>query len=164
MAQMTLMDMKYSNRKKKTKLQIVENLSFSCYNQPDCIGKGTVLMKYKILIIDDEEMILSMMKKCLQEKFSVYTADSARKALELLTMAFDIILLDINMPEMDGLELCRLIRKHISCPVIFLTARVAEEDVIKGLSVGADDYITKPFSMNCRQEFQRICDGKKEKA
>lgn len=148
MAQMTLMDMKYSNRKKKTKLQIVENLSFSCYNQPDCIGKGTVLMKYKILIIDDEEMILSMMKKCLQEKFSVYTADSARKALELLTVAFDIILLDINMPEMDGLELCRLIRKHISCPVIFLTARVAEEDVIKGLSVGADDYITKPFSMD----------------
>lgn len=105
-------------------------------------------MKYKILIIDDEEMILSMMKKCLQEKFCVYTADRAKKALELLTVTPDIILLDINMPEMDGLELCRLIREHISCPIIFLTARVAEQDIIKGLSAGGDDYITKPFSMD----------------
>ena len=105
-------------------------------------------MKYKILIIDDEEMILSMMKKCLQEKFSVYTADSAKKALELLAETPDIVLLDINMPEMDGLELCQLIRGHVSCPIIFLTARVTEQDVIKGLSVGGDDYITKPFSMD----------------
>lgn len=105
-------------------------------------------MKYKILIIDDEEMILSMMKKCLQEKFSVYTADSAKKALELLAETPDIVLLDINMPEMYGLELCQLIRGHVSCPIIFLTARVTEQDVIKGLSVGGDDYITKPFSMD----------------
>ena len=105
-------------------------------------------MKYKILIIDDEKMILSMMEKCLKEKFFVYTAESAKKALELLNIKPDIILLDINMPEMDGLELCRLIRSHISCPIIFLTARVTEQDVIKGLSVGGDDYITKPFSMD----------------
>lgn len=105
-------------------------------------------MKYKILIIDDEEMILSMMEKCLGEEFSVYTAENAKKALELLNVIPDIILLDINMPEMDGLELCKLIRGHISCPIIFLTARVTERDVIKGLSVGGDDYITKPFSMD----------------
>ena len=105
-------------------------------------------MKYKILIIDDEEMILSMMEKCLGEEFSVYTAENAKKALELLNVIPDIILLDINMPEMDGLELCQLIRGHISCPIIFLTARVTEQDVIKGLSVGGDDYITKPFSMD----------------
>ena len=105
-------------------------------------------MKYKILIIDDEEMILSMMEKCLGEQFSVYTAENAKKALELLNVIPDIILLDINMPEMDGLELCQLIRGHISCPIIFLTARVTERDVIKGLSVGGDDYITKPFSMD----------------
>ena len=78
----------------------------------------------------------------------MYTAESAKKALELLNIKPDIILLDINMPEMDGLELCRLIRSHISCPIIFLTARVTEQDVIKGLSVGGDDYITKPFSMD----------------
>lgn len=105
-------------------------------------------MKYKILIIDDEEMILSMMEKCLGEELSVYTAENAKKALELLNVIPDIILLDINMPEMDGLELCQLIRGHISCPIIFLTARVTERDVIKGLSVGGDDYITKPFSMD----------------
>lgn len=105
-------------------------------------------MKYKILIIDDEEMILSMMEKCLGEVFSVYTAENAKKALELLNVIPDIILLDINMPEMDGLELCQLIRGHISCPIIFLTARVTERDVIKGLSVGGDDYITKPFRMD----------------
>ncbi len=107
-----------------------------------------MLMKYKILIIDDEEMILSMMEKCLQEKFFVYTADNAQNALKLLSIMPDIILLDINMPEMDGLELCQRIRSHISCPIIFLTARVEEQDVIKGLSVGGDDYITKPFSMD----------------
>ena len=105
-------------------------------------------MKYKILIIDDEEMILSMMEKCLGEEFSVYTAENAKKALELLNVIPDIILLDINMPEMDGLELCQLIRGRISCPIIFLTARVTERDVIKGLSVGGDDYITKPFRMD----------------
>ena len=88
------------------------------------------------------------MEKCLGEEFSVYMAENAKRALELLNVIPDIILLDINMPEMDGLELCQLIRGHISCPIIFLTARVTERDVIKGLSVGGDDYITKPFSMD----------------
>ena len=106
-------------------------------------------MKHKILMIDDEEMILTMLKKCLEtENFLVYTADNAKKALELMSVAPDIILLDINMPEMDGLELCQFVREHISCPVIFLTARVSEQDVIQGLSVGGDDYITKPFRVD----------------
>lgn len=106
-------------------------------------------MKHKMLIIDDEEMILTMMKKCLEaENFLVYTANNAKRALELMSVAPDIILLDINMPEMDGLELCQFVREHISCPIIFLTARVTEQDVIKGLSVGGDDYITKPFRVD----------------
>lgn len=106
-------------------------------------------MKHKILMIDDEEMILTMLKKCLEtENFLVYTADNAKKALELMSVAPDIILLDINMPEMDGLELCQFVREHISCPVIFLTARVSEQDVIQGLSAGGDDYITKPFRVD----------------
>lgn len=104
--------------------------------------------KQKILIIDDEEMILSMLKTCLQaEDFLVYTADSAKKALELLSAAPDLILLDINMPGMDGLEFCRHVREHISCPILFLTARVTERDIVTGLSAGGDDYITKPFRM-----------------
>ena len=106
-------------------------------------------MKHKILIIDDEEMILTMLKKCLEaENFLVYTADHAKKALELMSVAPDMILLDINMPEMDGLELCQFVREHISCPIIFLTARVSEQDVIQGLSAGGDDYITKPFRVD----------------
>ena len=106
-------------------------------------------MKHKILMIDDEEMILTMLKKCLEtENFLVYTADNAKKALGLMSVAPDIILLDINMPEMDGLELCQFVREHISCPIIFLTARVSEQDVIQGLSVGGDDYITKPFRVD----------------
>lgn len=108
------------------------------------------MMKYKILIIDDEEMILKMLKNNLEieEGYQVFTASSAKEALNLLTVEPDVILLDINMPEMDGLELCQLIREHISCPIIFLTARVTEEDIIKGLAVGGDDYITKPFSVD----------------
>ena len=106
-------------------------------------------MRYKVLVIDDEEMIRTMLSKCLEaEGFLVYTGESAKKALELMSVTPDIILLDINMPEMDGLELCRFIREHISCPIIFLTARVTEQDLINGLSVGGDDYITKPFSVD----------------
>lgn len=124
-------------------------MSFGFYNKTDCIQKGALHMKYKVLIIDDEEMILTMLKKCLEaENFLVYTANNAKKALELMSVAPDIILLDINMPEMDGLELCQFVREHISCPIIFLTARVTEQDVIKGLSVGGDDYITKPFRVD----------------
>lgn len=88
-------------------------------------------MKYKVLVIDDDEMIRTMLSRCLgTEGFLVYTAESAGKALELMSVTPDIILLDINMPEMDGLELCRFIREHISCPIIFLTARVTEQDLI----------------------------------
>lgn len=106
-------------------------------------------MKHKILIIDDEEMILEMLKKCLEaEDFLVYTANSAKKALEQLSIVPDIILLDINMPEINGFELCQAIRDHITCPILFLTARVTEQDAINGFSVGGDDYITKPFHMD----------------
>ncbi len=75
--------------------------------------------------------------------YLVYTADSARKALELLSVTPNLILLDINMPKKNGLDFCQLIREHVSCPIIFLTAKVEEQDVIKGLSVGGDDYFLK---------------------
>lgn len=106
-------------------------------------------MKGKLLFIDDEKMILNMLKKNFEMAgYTVFTADTADKALECLKHTPDLILLDINMPGMDGLELCALIRAHISCPIIFLTARVAEQDKINGLMVGGDDYITKPFSID----------------
>lgn len=106
-------------------------------------------MKNKLLIIDDDEMILNMLKKNFEiESYSVLTAKSAKEALALMASSPDIILLDINMPRINGLELCAIIREHISCPILFLTARVTEQDKINGLAVGGDDYITKPFSMD----------------
>lgn len=106
-------------------------------------------MQNKLLFIDDEEMILDMLKKnFVMEGYAVYTAKTAEEALESLKNAPDLILLDINMPGMNGLELCAMIREHITCPILFLTARITEQDKIDGLMVGGDDYITKPFSMN----------------
>lgn len=106
-------------------------------------------MQYKILVIDDEKMILNMLKRNFEmEGYSVLTAESAKEALKQLEYHPDIILLDINMPGMNGMELCGLIREHITCPILFLTARVSEQDKVNGLMVGGDDYITKPFHMN----------------
>ena len=105
--------------------------------------------RYKILIVDDEQSILDMLKLQLEfENYTVYTATNAKDALENLSHSLDIILLDINMAGMNGLDLCASIREFVSVPIIFLTARVSEQDKVNGLMVGGDDYITKPFSMN----------------
>lgn len=102
----------------------------------------------KILIVDDEQMILDMLKRQFEnEKYEVLLAGNGEEALKKLQKAPDIILLDINMPDMNGIELCAMIRKYISAPIIFLTARVSDQDKVNGLMMGGDDYITKPFSM-----------------
>lgn len=104
---------------------------------------------YKILLIDDEESILEMLSLQFQlEGYQVYMAMNAKQALEKLSITPDIILLDINMEGMNGLELCATIREYVTCPILFLTARVSEQDKVNGFMAGGDDYITKPFSMN----------------
>lgn len=104
---------------------------------------------YKILIVDDEEMMTELLSDHLQVcGYETLAAGNAREALALLQRQPDLILLDINMPDMDGLELCRNIRSHITCPILFLTARITEQDKVNGLQYGGDDYITKPFSLN----------------
>lgn len=105
-------------------------------------------MRHKILVVDDEAMITELLFDHLSDEgYEVYAANSAADALKLLPKAPDLIILDINMPGTDGLELCKNIRDHVSCPILFVTARITEQDKINGLQYGGDDYITKPFSL-----------------
>jgi DNA-binding response OmpR family regulator len=78
--------------------------------------------------------------------YIVDTVQNYKEALNLLNKEFDLIILDIMMPGMDGIELCKIIRDKVNCPIIFVSAKILEEDKIEALSVGGDDYITKPFS------------------
>lgn len=113
-------------------------------------------MRETILIVDDESEIREMLKQLFTlENYMVYTAGNGKEALEKVTAMTagekssgpDVILLDINMPQMDGYEVCSRIREHVGCPILFLTARIEDEDKVKGFRVGGDDYIEKPFSM-----------------
>ena len=106
-------------------------------------------MAYKILIVDDAKMMTELLSDHLRDcDYETITANDSREAIELLQKNPDLIILDINMPDMDGLELCRNIRNHVDCPILFVTARITEQDKINGLQYGGDDYITKPFSLN----------------
>jgi len=103
----------------------------------------------KILVVDDEQGIVSIIKNYFEMiGHQVYTAYSSSEALKKIILNPDIILLDINMPGMDGFSVCERIREHISCPILFLTARTETQDKVKGFGVGADDYIVKPFDLD----------------
>lgn len=105
-------------------------------------------MPYKILIVDDDIELLKMLKSYFEiKRYSVITAENGMGALGKIKSEPDIILLDINMPQIDGIEVCRRIRDKIPCPIIFLTAKVEEQDRVNGLLSGGDDYILKPFSL-----------------
>lgn len=106
-------------------------------------------MSKKILLVDDEKGIVTMMKNYFEMSgYSVCTAYNGNEALQKSAHNPDIILLDINMPDIDGLTVCQHIRKHISCPILFLTARIETSDKINGFRAGADDYIVKPFDLD----------------
>ena len=103
----------------------------------------------KILLVDDEKGIVDMLKSYFEMRsFQVYTAYDGKTAIKQAANKPDIVLLDINMPGMDGLTVCEKIRDYISCPILFLTARIETADKIKGFQVGADDYIVKPFDLD----------------
>lgn len=105
-------------------------------------------MKQKLLIVDDEPGIVDMMASCFSSQYEILTAYGGKEALEKLANQPDLILLDIQMPDIDGLTLCRKIRELIACPILFLTARVEAADKIIGFQAGADDYIIKPFDLD----------------
>ena len=105
-------------------------------------------MSYKILVIDDDTELLKMLKSFFGIKnYEVMTAENGVEGIEKTELNPDIILLDVNMPRMDGMEVCRMIRDKVTCPILFLTARVEEQDRVQGLLSGGDDYILKPFSL-----------------
>lgn len=106
-------------------------------------------MSKNIMIIDDEIEILNMLKRYFMlNGYDVITAAGGQDALGKLNLQPDIILLDINMPDIDGISLCKSIREFVTCPILFLTANAEDTDKIKGFSVGGDDYIVKPFSVD----------------
>ena len=102
----------------------------------------------KILIVEDELEIAELEKDYLEkEGFEVTIEGDGKKGLEkILTKEFDLVLLDIMLPNMSGLEICREARKNVNIPIIMVSARKEENDKVKGLECGADDYITKSFS------------------
>ncbi|MCM1119601.1 MAG: response regulator transcription factor [bacterium] len=105
-------------------------------------------MPYKILVIDDDTELLKMLRKYFEiKKYEIITAEDGAEGLSKISLQPDIILLDINMPRIDGIEVCKRVRDKTSCPILFLTARVEEQDIVNGLSSGGDDYILKPFSL-----------------
>ena len=107
-------------------------------------------MGARILAVDDEEGILRLLKRALERDGNV--VDTVSDPIQLLngkkgTDPYDLILLDVMMPGIDGFALLERMRDEIDCPVLFLTAKTAEEDLMKGFGLGADDYIRKPFGI-----------------
>lgn len=102
----------------------------------------------KILAVDDEEHILRLIKNALAKEGYQVTTVADPFALEALKLSeYQLILLDVMMPGKDGFALCGEIRDAVDCPILFLTAKTEEADIMKGLGIGGDDYITKPFGI-----------------
>ncbi|PTW01716.1 DNA-binding response OmpR family regulator [Halanaerobium saccharolyticum] len=101
----------------------------------------------KILIVEDEQKIRKVIKSYLQDEYNIFEAVNGKEALSLFkTKNFDLIILDLMLPEISGEEVCQTIRQVSEVPIIMLTAKSSEENKIEGFDYGADDYLTKPFS------------------
>lgn len=112
-------------------------------------GGSTNVANPKVLVVEDEPALLDTLEYNLTKQgYSVSTAKDGLQALEIARAVNpDLLLLDIMLPGLDGFEVCRILRQEMSLPILFLTAKADEIDKIVGLEVGADDYLTKPFSM-----------------
>jgi two-component system response regulator VicR len=110
--------------------------------------EGVCFVSKKILIVDDEKNIVDILKFNLKkEGFTTIEAYDGEQAIDLtMSEKPDLILLDVMLPKMDGFTVCRKLRQTLSTPILMLTAKEEEVDKVLGLELGADDYITKPFS------------------
>jgi DNA-binding response OmpR family regulator len=103
--------------------------------------------KGRILLIEDEKKISDIVKSYLERNgYEVSVAPTGENGLAALKERPDLVILDLMLPDMDGEDICQAIREHSSVPIIMLTAKSGEDDRIKGLAIGADDYVVKPFS------------------
>ena len=102
-----------------------------------------------LLVVDDEDNILEAIKYTLiKEGYSVLTANDGELAIQIAREASpDLMILDLMLPKVDGLTVCNILRREMNMPILMLTAKVEEADRVVGLELGADDYVTKPFSM-----------------
>ena len=102
----------------------------------------------KILVVDDEEKLVQVIKSFLEHSgFAVYEAYNGIQALEVFNkVSPSLIILDLMLPDISGEEICKRLREKSNVPIIMLTAKVEEKDILQGLEIGADDYVTKPFS------------------
>ena len=103
----------------------------------------------KILVVDDDKNLLEVIKyNLVNANYSIVLAESGTQALETARQEKpDLIILDVMLPEIDGFEVCRILRNEMSVPILILSAKTDEIDKVVGLELGADDYITKPFSI-----------------
>ncbi len=105
-------------------------------------------MMARILAVDDDSSILTLIRNALQTQgHTVAVCSDSAQVLRMDLNQYQLILIDIMMPGMDGFELCDEIRPWVDCPILFLTAKTREADVVRGLGYGADDYLTKPFGV-----------------
>lgn len=107
---------------------------------------------FDILLVEDDQNIREMIQDYFYAKdkmsLRLHTAASGQRGLELVyENKYDLLLLDIMLPEVDGFEICREARRHSDVPIIFITARTSQEDALRGYALGCDDYIVKPFSL-----------------
>jgi DNA-binding response OmpR family regulator len=110
--------------------------------------EGYKMSKGRILVVDDEPQIVSTVRAYLErEGFETFEASDGQKALDIFKRENpDLMILDLMLPGIDGLEVCRQIRRSSNMPIIMLTARQEDADKLTGLEIGANDYVTKPFS------------------
>jgi two-component system catabolic regulation response regulator CreB len=122
--------------------------TFSCQTERNMIAPETSKMNNRILVIEDEPSVADNLTYALStEGFDPTWCPTGQQGLDALNAApFDLVILDIGLPDRDGFDICRAIRKLYEVPIMFLTARSDEIDRILGLEIGADDYVVKPFS------------------
>lgn len=105
---------------------------------------------YKVLLVEDEKRMQTIIVDYFKvKKCQVHCVGNGIEAIEYMkSEKFDLVLLDVMMPGLDGFSVCKQVRQTMDVPIVFITAKVDEEDVLKGYTLGADDYITKPFSLS----------------